>query len=244
MPGISRVLAARSMTAFTADTIFVDLCVAIVAKRYGSCGVTLEAAFNSELRVSNAVEHARSLRDRFRMQGFLSGRGAVGVGRSVPGSVMFQVPILIDSCDESAGLTARAEGPLERQIHPVRAIVNVDAESTVREENIVAILRIAGELNACGEIPVIRDSRKRSGMRAGRLRRELDGVACLARPGANVRGRGRSTRESGQGSQAIQGYRPDRHSVSPGGRSSRSAPMVEPEPFRRTLPQQTNDKLW
>ena len=167
MPGISRVLAARTVTVFTADTVFVDLGVAIVPERYRPGGMALEAAFNTDLRVGDAVKHARSLRDRFRIHGFLSGCGAVGVCSRVPGDVMFQVPILIDSCHESACLTASAEDPFERQVHQICAIVNVDAETAVRAQNFVAILRNAREHDPRGKPPVIRHLRKRSCMCAG-----------------------------------------------------------------------------
>jgi len=146
------------MTAFTADTVFVDLGVAIVGERYGSGGVTIEAAFDTELWVGDAVKHARSVRNRFRTHGFLSRRGAVGVCGGVPGGIIFQVPILIDPCYESAGLTACAEDPFKREIHQVCAIVNVDPESAIFAQDFVAVLSFAGELDASGEIFVIRRS--------------------------------------------------------------------------------------
>ena len=188
---VGRVLRARPMTAFTSNAALLDPDVALLLERHRSRRVTFKTASNAEVRIVETIEHAGGLRDGIRMHGFLSGSWTVGICCRVPRCVMFNVPVLIHPGHESACLTACAKNPIEREFHPVCAIVDANLKAAFRMQDLVTIARSARDRHAHGKARMICSARKSRRMRARRLGCEFRGMACLARFSACVGSCGR-----------------------------------------------------
>src|ERR1039457_1744942 len=88
---------------------------------------------------------------------------AVGVGGGVPGGVVLDIPVAIHTRDEGDGLPPGAECPLERQIHPLNTVLDLNAKAFACGQNAVAISAIARE-SACRKIGAICNPREGSGV--------------------------------------------------------------------------------